>query len=176
MTYLIVLAAVLARFVPYAPNFSPVYGALLFSGAYLKSRDSVWFPVALLAVTDPLISAWIYHMRWEWNQAFLWAAFAAVAVIGRQLRDRVSAIRVVGAALAGGTVFFLISNFAVWLGWKMYPATWPGLVTCYVAALPFFRSTLASTLVFSAVLFGGYEFYRRRRESFRLHSAVAGRG
>lgn len=41
MVYLIVLLAVLARFIPHIPNFSPVYGALLFGGAHLRKRDSI---------------------------------------------------------------------------------------------------------------------------------------
>ena len=45
MTYIIVLLAVLARFAPHPYNFSPVYGALLFGGVYLKRRDSIWYPV-----------------------------------------------------------------------------------------------------------------------------------
>ena len=47
--WLFVVLAVLVRFVPHSPNFSPVFGALLFGGARLKSRDAVWFPLALLA-------------------------------------------------------------------------------------------------------------------------------
>ncbi len=85
-----------------------------------------------------------------------------VALIGRWLRHRVSARTVIAASLAGPTAFFLISNFAVWLGWRMYPATWGGLLGCYLAALPFFRNSLLSGLLFSGVLFGGYELYRRR--------------
>jgi len=43
MVYLIVLLAVLARFIPHIPNFSPVYGALLFGGAHLRKRDPSGF-------------------------------------------------------------------------------------------------------------------------------------
>jgi hypothetical protein len=51
----------------------------------------------------------------------------------------------------------LISNFAVWVVWNMYPETFNGLTACYVARLPFFRNAVASDLLFSAALFGiGY--------------------
>ena len=34
----------------------------------------------------------------------------------------------------------VISNFAVWAAWNMYPKTLAGLATAYGAALPFFRN------------------------------------
>ena len=173
MTYLIVLMAVLSRFLPHTPNLSPVFGALLFGGAYLKRRDSVWFPVALLAVSDIVLTTQIYRMQVGWTQLLVWVAFAVVALIGCWLRNRVSVRRVLAASLAGPTAFFLISNFAVWLGWRMYPPTWDGLVACYVAALPFFRNSLLSSLLFSSVLFGAYELYRRKFVIPRLHNSVA---
>jgi len=50
MIYMIIALAILARFIPHIPNFSPVYGALLFGGARLKKWDSIWFPLVLLVL------------------------------------------------------------------------------------------------------------------------------
>jgi uncharacterized protein DUF6580 len=173
MAYLIVLVAVLARFAPHPPNFSPVYGALLFAGACLKKRDSIWFPVALLAVSDVILTTLIYRMHFGWTDTLDWAAYAAVALIGWWLRKNISLRTVLAGSLAGSTVFFIISNFAVWLGWRMYPPTGAGFVACYVAALPFFGNTLLSSVLFSAGLFGAYEFYSKKADARRLGSSVA---
>lgn len=43
-------------------------------------------------------------------------------------------------------LFFLISNFGVWLFW--YPLTWQGLLTCYLLAIPFYAHTLVGDLIF----------------------------
>jgi len=64
--------------------------------------------------------------------------------------------------MAGTPAFFLISNFGVWLGGRLYPPTWVGLITCYAAALPFYRNSLLSSVVYTAVLFGAHEIYQRR--------------
>lgn len=173
MTYLVVLLAVLSRFAPHPPNFSPVFGALLLGGAHLKNRDSVWYPVALLAISDVVLTTQVYRMQLGWTQLLVWVAFAAVALIGHWLRTRISVRSVLAASLAGPTAFFLISNFAVWLGWKMYPPTWEGLVACYVAAIPFFRNSLVSSLLFSGLLFGAYELYRRKFAEPQLHKSIA---
>lgn len=172
MNYVFVLLAVLARFTPHPPNFSPVFGALLYGGARLKKRDAIWFPVALLALSDILLTTGVYHMRVGWTSLVEWGAFAVVALIGCWLRKQVAARTVVAASLAGPTAFFLISNFSVWLGWQMYPPTWEGLTACYVAGLPFFPNSLLSSLLFTSLLFGIEGFYRRKFAAYRLRSSV----
>lgn len=162
MNYLVVLLAILTRFIPHMPNFSPVFGALLFGGAHLKRRDAIWYPLALLAVSDVILTTLVYRMSLGWGQSIIWLGFAVVALIGYGLRNRESVARIGVAAVAGPTAFFLISNFGVWLGWRMYPATWDGLVTCYVAAVPFYRNSQVATVVYVALFFGAHEIYRRK--------------
>ncbi len=173
MVYIVVLLAVLMRFVPHLPNFSLVFGALLFGGANLKRRDALWFPVLLLAVSDFILTTQVYHMRFSWTQIGVWVGYVAILLIGQGLRNRVSVRNVLAASLASPIAFFLISNLAVWLGWQMYPPTWRGLLACYAAAVPFFRNSLVSSLVFTVLIFGGYELYQKKIASHRLHNSVA---
>jgi hypothetical protein len=162
MIYLMVLIAVLSRFLPHVWNFSPVYGALLFAGARLKKRDSLWYPLLLLGVSDYVLTNLIYHFNLGWKELIQLAAFASVAVIGWMLREKTSLGRFSLASLAGPTAFFLISNFGVWWGWHVYPATWAGLTACYVAGLPFYGYSVASAVLFAGILFGAYHYYEAR--------------
>ena len=66
----------------------------------------------------------------------------------------------IGGALGASVLFFIISNFAVWLSDPDYPLTWGGLLLCYEMAIPFFRGTLASDLLYSAAFFGIMEWVR----------------
>ena len=161
MIYMIIVLAILARFIPHVPNFSPVYGALLFGGARLKKRDSIWFPLLLLAGSDVVLTRFVYQSvgRGEFVQI---AAFAAIAMIGWLLRHKMTWRRFTLACVAGPTAFYLISNFGVWLGWQSYPHTLAGLIDCYAAGIPFYGHSLASTALFAAVLSGLYEFYAMR--------------
>lgn len=163
MVYLIVVAAVLARFAIFHPvNFSPVYAALLFGGAFLKKRDSIWFPLMAIGLCDFLLTMGIYGETFRWFEILNLVAFAAVVPVGWLLRGRTSVGRVLAASLAGPTVFFVLSNLGVWVSGFLYPRTAAGLTACFAAAIPFYGNTLASGVVFCAILFGGYEFYRRR--------------
>jgi hypothetical protein len=78
-----------------------------------------------------------------------------------------------GCAIAGPTAYFLISNFGVWLGWGLYPHTWSGLAACYVAAIPYFRNSLLSTIVVGALLFASYGLISRRLHGKHFESAAA---
>ena len=53
----------------------------------------------------------------------------------------------------GACVFFVITNFSVWLLSDMYPVSIQGLTSCYILALPFFQNTLVSTLFFGCIIF-----------------------
>lgn len=170
MIYLIVALAIAARFIPGAVNFSPVYAGLLFGGAYLKKRDSIWFPVLLLAGSDLLLNSLLYQTSFQWMQTINWVGFAAIVMVGWWLKNRVSTRNVLIASIAGPSVFFLISNFAVWLGGGLYPPTFGGLTACFAAAVPFYGNSLISGVLFSGILFGAYEYYVRRAQRHELAS------
>lgn len=175
MIYLAFVVAVLTRFLmnSHLPGFSPVFGALLFSGARLRKRDAIWFPVMVLAAGDWILTTQVFRMEVRWDHAITLAAFAAMAWMGGLLRENFSPLRVAGCAIGASTAYFLISNFGVWLGWGLYPHTGQGLIACYVAALPYYRTSSLSTLIGGAILFWGYEFLRRRNHDKQLEPATA---
>ncbi|MGB1558457.1 MAG: DUF6580 family putative transport protein, partial [Oceanococcaceae bacterium] len=84
----------------------------------------------------------------------VYATLALITLGGRTLNLNSSAGTVLGGSFAAACLFFLLTKFAVWAGSGMYPPTLEGLVACYVAGIPFFGNSLASTLLFSALLFG----------------------
>jgi hypothetical protein len=157
LAYLFVIAAVLFRLaIPFSQShpwhFTPVAASLLFFGAYASRRQS-WLPVALLAASDVVLNKFVYHYPIGWDLLVTWAWYAAVVLLGMGLARHLKPLWIIASALASSVSFFLLSNFVVWLAYDMYPKTWAGLVTCYAAAIPFFRGTFASDLLFTPVLF-----------------------
>jgi hypothetical protein len=155
LAYLFVIFAVVARmpFMPHPWNFTPVAAALLYFGAR-GSRRQLWVPFALLAVSDVILTKFVYSYPLSWDHFVTWAWYAAILCLGSQLRENSSWLRVGGAALASSISFFAVSNFAVWASWNMYPKTWAGLMTCYAAGVPFFRRGVAGDMLFTAAMFG----------------------
>jgi hypothetical protein len=136
----------------------------LFSGANFRSkRDSLLIPLAALVVSDYAVIHFLYGGKYSWFSPYTWVAFLLVGIIGWTLRGNSRWTRIALASLAGSAVFFLVSNFGVWAGWKLYPPTFAGLVDCYVAALPFFCNSVLGDLAYTALMFGSYQFLLRRQ-------------
>jgi hypothetical protein len=150
-----IVAAAALRLVPHPPNFSPIDAMALFSGAYLGRRWVAFAaPLAALFLSDLVLG--FYH-----GMATVYATVALIVAIGWSLSSRRSPLRIAGAAVAGSVTFFLITNFGMWLFSGFYPLTSAGLAACYVAAIPFFQTTVAADLFYAGLLFGGFALAER---------------
>jgi hypothetical protein len=161
LAYLFVLLAIAVRFLPFAGplnilphawHFTPLAASLLFFGAK-GSRRQMWIPLVLFIATDVVLTKVFYATVINWDQFVTWAWYAAILWLGATLSQRAGFWRVAAAAATSSVSFFLISNFAVWAAWNMYPHTFAGLMTCYAAGLPFFRGTATSDMIFSLAFF-----------------------
>lgn len=153
LVLMIVLAA-LSRLLPHPPNFSPVEAMALFGGAYFAQR---W-----LGVLVPLLAMLLadFFLGFHSGMPVVYGAIALISILGFALRGKTSILRIASFGLVGATLFFVITNFAVWAGSGMYPMTASGLLTCYIAGIPFFHWQLAGVAVYSVILFGGFAFLR----------------
>ena len=92
---------------------------------------------------------------------FIYVSFLISVWLGRRLRNTESISRIAAVTVLNSIQFFLITNFGSWLWFQAYPRTAAGLASCYVAAIPFFGWTLASDVLYTAVLFGLYAWLSR---------------
>ncbi len=168
LAYAFILFAVALRFLPHPMAFTPVGAALLFFGAR-GPRRQLWVPLALLAASDVVLTTMIYRYPFSWDHFVTWAFYAGMLWLGTTLKQNAGAVRILGSALAGSVSFFLVSNFAVWAAWNMYPRTVAGLLTCYEAGVPFFRHAVAGDLLFTAAMFAAPVVFHALSE--RLHKS-----
>ncbi len=168
MVFVLIVLAAASRLLPHPPNFAPVAAIGLFAGAFCGRRVGWLVPFVALLASD-LVLGFYLPVAMFWN----YLAFGACLLLGSGLLEKHRTLgRVAGAVLASALAFFVLSNFGMWAS-GYYPRTWAGLVACYVAALPFFRNTLASDVLYSAALFGGYAllarwFVRPRAQTVRI--------
>ncbi len=149
-----IVLGIIFRVIPHPANFSPIFAIALFGGTYFTDRRlAVIVPLAALFISDFFIGFYSPMMM-----VFVYLGLFASSLLGFWLRKHNSALNIAGASLASAVIFFLLSNFGVWLTpFSGYGKSVAGLWQCYVLAIPFFRYTLLSNLVYSAILFGGYE-------------------
>jgi len=171
----LILVAALTRVLPHPPNFSPIEAVALFGGAYFASRHwALIVPLAAMALSDLALAAINGGQYATWfgssGSAVVYACVALGVALGYGLRGKVTGARVLGYGLLGSALFFLVTNFSVWLFGSMYAKSMAGLMAAYAAGIPFFQGTVLGTLVYSAVLFGGFELLRRRVPALRAQT------
>ncbi len=174
-----IVAAAMSRLLPHPPNFSPLEAIALFGGAYFASkRWALLVPLAAMLASDLVLGARLggTYLEYFTTSAYLpslianYACVILIAWMAFGLRGKVGGGRVLGYSLAGSVVFFLVSNFAVWLTAHVvagYPACNAGLLPCYAAGIPFFQWTVLGTLSYAALLFGGFALLRRQVPALR---------
>ena len=151
----IILIAALSRLLPHLPNFTPVTAVALFSGAYLSKRFAFIIPIAAMLIADFFIG---FHST-------MWAVYLSIFLItlmGMGLASRVKIVTLLGYALASSLLFFVITNFAVWIGNPYYSQDLSGLATSYIAAIPFLSYTLMGDLFYTGILFGSFYLVHSR--------------
>jgi hypothetical protein len=150
---ILILAAALSRLLPHPDNFTPLTAMALAGGVYLDKRFSIVLPLAALFISDLFIG---FHN----TILFVYGSF----------------VLIIGTALFSSILFFIVTNFGVWLtggGW-FYPKTWQGLIECYTLAIPFFRNMVAGDFIYTVVLFGLFEFSEyafrvREKKTVEIH-------
>ena len=157
----IIVGAAASRLIPHPPNMASITAVALFGGAYL-SRKWLAFLVPLVALFLSDLVLGLYSQMWV-----VYGSFALVVCIGLMLRKRRTAFRIGSAALASSILFFLITNFGVWVFGSLYPKNATGLLACYVAAIPFFQNTLIGDALYTTVLFGGFALAEKQWPSLQ---------
>ena len=130
-----------SRFVPHPPNFTSVQALSFYLPAILGLK---FIPVVFLSfvITDIFIG---FHQ----TLFFTWGSIILIGLISKYFIFSTSS-RIFGS-LVGCGVFFIFTNFGVWLTGG-YGYNINGLLTCYVAAIPFFGFSLISTIIFSFLI------------------------
>ena len=163
-----IFAAAAMRMVPHPPNFAPIAAMALFSGAQMPRRAmSFAAPFAALVISDALLGGFYPGMN------FVYLSFALTVLIGWAVASRKTPLTIGLGAIASSVLFFVLTNFGMWLFSGIYPVTTEGLLACYVAAIPFFQNTVLGDLFFTVLLFGGFGLAERTVPAIRQRPLVA---
>ena len=156
LTMGLILAAAATRLLPHPPNVTPLAAMALAGGIYLDKRFSLIVPIAAMFLSDIILG---FHQ----TMPFVYGSFLLTGLVGWMVRRHRSVSWIAGAAIASSTLFFVVTNFGVWIldSGAFYPKSLGGLTACYVAAIPFFRNTLLGDLFYTAVVCGAFELADR---------------
>ena len=137
----------LSRVIPHPPNFTPVLAMAVFMPYLTRDLYSAMLvPLSAMFVSDFYLG---FHssMFWVYISILLGTTLSQYTISMKK-----TYVHLGSNALLSSTIFFIITNFAVWMSGGLYPHTMDGLILCYTMAIPFFGNTLAGTLFYISLL------------------------
>lgn len=147
LTLAMVALGAASRLLPHPPNVTPIAAMALLGGTYLPAAYAWTLPLLILFVSDLFLG---FHS----TLPFVYGSFLLTAWIGLKIKNRKTWGNILTAAIASSILFFLVTNFGVWLTQNLYTKDLGGLAACYTAAVPFYRNTLLGDIFFTCLLFG----------------------
>lgn len=142
----LVIFAVATRLLPHPANFAPIAAIAIFGGAVLPRKWALILPLSAMIVSDLIIG--IHPLVF-----YTWGSFLLIALVSNKTLKNIKFTNVVLTSFAASVLFFVVTNFGVWMQYQMYPMTASGLINCYINAIPFFRNTMLGDLVYTGLLF-----------------------
>lgn len=159
-------------------GFAPQIAMAIFGGAVIKDKRWAFvLPLLSMLVSDALYQLFYVNglssikgfYSGQWVNYIL---IAGLTVFGFALR-RINVKNVLGFSVSGSLLFFLFSNFSVWLGGGGLnrPKNFEGLMMCYNDALAFHSehgliqgfagNFILGDLFFCTILFGSFYLVKR---------------
>ena len=163
----LILILALARLIPHPPNFTPVVAVAIMSGYFFRNIYLTFATLFVAMVLADIFIGFYDHMLFVYLSLFL------IAFLFYKISEKLNFKNLFIYGFAGSIIFFIVSNFGVWaIGSPgvydvAYEKSLTGLIECYVLAIPFFKNTMLSTLIFSYLAFFVYKNFKSPEYSSR---------
>jgi hypothetical protein len=173
---IIVVTAVLrlASFTGWGPLtvFSPIGAMALFGGAYFSGNVKPFaFPLLTLFISDVVLSFTIFSDS-EYRQGLLYngwvwtyGAFALMTIAGKLIIRQASVKNIFIAVIVSTLIHWLVSDIGACIVEKEF--TFSLYTKRLIDAIPYEWRFLGGTAIYSAILFGLFEWLQTRYTSLR---------
>ena len=139
----LILILALSRLMPHPDNFTPIIALAIMSSYFFRNVNfSYTVMLFSMLLADFFIGFYSYML-------FVYISLFLIVLIFFKISKKMNYKNLFIFSFFGSVIFFLISNFGVWLVGNLYERNINGLIECYFMAIPFFRNTIISTLIFS---------------------------
>lgn len=140
------------RLIPHAPNFTPIAAMALFGGVYLSKKTAFILPLSAMFVSDFFLGFYEFKIM-----AAVYGSFLFCVALGLWLKKNKNWKYILGSSFLTASIFFFVTNFAVFAFTPWYAKTFSGFLQCYFMALPFLKNNLMGDIFYTTVFFGAYE-------------------
>ena len=152
----LILILAFARLIPHPPNFTPIIAVAIMSSYFFRNIYLSFVVIIISMLLADIFIGFYGHIFFVYLSLLL--ITAVFTQIGRTIK--IGNLFIFG--FFGSLIFYLVSNFGVWIVSDMYEKNLIGLINCYLFAIPFFVNTLLSTIFYSYTAFLVNVFYYKK--------------
>lgn len=140
-----------SRLIEHPYNFTPITAMAILAGCFLRKKEGVFIPFMAMLISDYFIG--FYDVR------LMLSVYLGIAMsysIASKLNNKLDWRGLFFCTIVSSTLFFIVTNLAVWFFMGWYELSMDGLKNCFVMALPFFKNALLGDIIYSFTLFYSY--------------------
>ena len=161
---------IFSRLIPHPANVTPLISLSVLSGLYLEQKNSVLIILISLFISDGLLSCIKgCAILGSWT-VFTYSAVFIITFFSKYLFKQTSKRSVFIAIFFSTQFFWVWTNLGTWLFSGIYSHTWPGLMRCYFAALPFLKHATLSNVIVGLVFIHGAAFLFKKPQKKRINN------
>ena len=143
----IIIMLIFSRILPHPPNFTPIIASAVMLNYFTNNKlSSLLILFSSMFLSDLIIG--LYKGMFT-----VYFALLIIFLISLILFNRFNLKSVFINSIVSSLVFFIITNFGVWLNGELYSKSLKGLIECYTMAIPFYNNTLASTIFYMVLVY-----------------------
>ena len=139
----LILILAISRLIPHPENFTPIIAMAIMGGYVFRNLYLSFFVVLFSMLLSDFFIGFYSHMFFVYFSLFF------LILVFFSLTKKINYKNLFIFSFLGSVIFFMISNFGVWIVGDLYERNIDGLIKCYFMAIPFFKNTFLSTLIFS---------------------------
>ncbi len=151
---MLIMILVFSRLIPHPPNFTPIISVAILCGIIFETLlISVIVLIGSMFISDLIIGLHSGIMH-------IYICLIFISYLFFKFSKKINYKNLIFYSFLGSIIFFLYSNFIVWISSGLYSKDLKGILECYILAIPFFSNTLFSTIFYSYITFIAINFIK----------------
>jgi len=147
LTGIFLVLLILSRLLVEVPNFTPTISLIIFASLFIRNN----YAIMLIVVCSQLISD--YFLGFYQSMFFVYISYILIGVYSLYFLKIISYLPILLISISAPIFFYIVTNFGVWFTMDLYPPTSKGLINSYVAGIPFLKSSVLSTIIYSSTIY-----------------------
>jgi hypothetical protein len=142
----LIILIIISRIIPHPHNFTPIISFAIMGSWLFQNQMKTIILTFIIMVTSDLI------LGFYENIFYVYAALLFI-ILSFAKNKKYNYQNLILKGFLGSLIFFVLTNFCVWIFEDIYPKTLSGIFSCFIYAIPFFKNTLISTVMFNYIIF-----------------------